>query len=121
MFYRFKGEDGSLGLKKGCVYRITIDSLGANNMVIAKIEKDDTYVSCPYVSMEMFEANWEVVFTNKTKLLNIDLGNTLGITRHLDELGRVVIPKEFRKELNFNEEDVMEIFLLQNGVYIQKK
>lgn len=54
-------------------------------------------------------------------MLQIDLGNTRGIIRHLDELGRAVIPKEFRKELNLNEKDKLEIFLLENGIYLQKK
>ncbi len=54
-------------------------------------------------------------------IVEINLGNTKGIIRHLDNLGRVVLPKEFRKELNFNEEDEIEIFLLKNGIYLQKK
>ena len=33
----------------------------------------------------------------------------IGITRHVDDLGRVVIPKELRKSLNINEGDAMEI------------
>lgn len=53
-------------------------------------------------------------------IVEINLGNTKGIIRHLDNLGRVVLPKEFRKELNFNEEDEIEIFLLKNGIYLQK-
>lgn len=54
-------------------------------------------------------------------LLNIDLGNTKGITRKFDELGRIVIPKEFRNELNFNSKDKVEVFLLKDGMYIRKK
>lgn len=53
-------------------------------------------------------------------MLNIDLGNTRGLTRNLDELGRIVIPKEFRQELNLRQKDKVEIFLLQDGIYIKK-
>ncbi len=53
-------------------------------------------------------------------IVEINLGNTKGIIRHLDNLGRVVLPKEFRKELNFNEEDEIEIFLLQDGLFMRK-
>ena len=34
-----------------------------------------------------------------------------GIVRRLDELGRVVIPKEIRKTLSLQEGDALEIFL----------
>ena len=54
-------------------------------------------------------------------IVKINLGNTKGIIRHLDNLGRVVLPKEFRKELNLNEEDEIELFLLKNGIYLKKK
>lgn len=53
-------------------------------------------------------------------IVEINLRNTKGIIRHLDNLGRVVLPKEFRKELNFNEEDEIEIFLLQDGLFMRK-
>lgn len=55
------------------------------------------------------------------KELKIDLGNTKGITRAIDALGRVVLPKEFREELNLKKEDRVEIFLLENGLYITAK
>lgn len=54
-------------------------------------------------------------------MLNIDLGNTRGIMRKLDDSGRLIMPSEFRRELNLNEFDWMEIFLLENGLYIRKK
>ena len=46
-------------------------------------------------------------------------GETKGIKRHFDDLGRIVIPKEFRKELNITEETQAEIFLLQDGIFIK--
>ncbi len=49
-----------------------------------------------------------------------NVGETMGIIRRLDDLGRVVLPKEIRKRLKFNEGDQMEIFSLKDGVYIRK-
>lgn len=43
-----------------------------------------------------------------------------GITRKLDELGRIVIPKELRKTLNFNERDALEIFTDNDKVILRK-
>lgn len=51
----------------------------------------------------------------------INTGNTKGLTRKLDELGRVVLPMEFRKELNLNPKAPVEIYLLPNGFYVAKK
>jgi transcriptional pleiotropic regulator of transition state genes len=38
-----------------------------------------------------------------------------GIVRNIDDLGRVVIPKEIRKSLNIKEYDPVDIYL-KNGV-----
>lgn len=43
-----------------------------------------------------------------------------GITRQVDELGRLVIPKELRKNLNLNEKDTAEIFIDGDKIVIQK-
>lgn len=50
----------------------------------------------------------------------IDLGETRGIRRKLDNLGRVVLPKEFRDTLKVNIKDEIEIYLLQDGFFIKK-
>ena len=34
---------------------------------------------------------------------------TYGLIRHVDELGRIVVPKEIRKQLNISETDAVEI------------
>lgn len=34
-----------------------------------------------------------------------------GITRHIDDLGRVVIPKEIRRSLKIHEGDALEIYV----------
>ena len=44
-----------------------------------------------------------------------------GIVRKLDELGRVVIPKEIRKTLRIKEGDPLEIFTDKEGEIILKK
>ena len=53
--------------------------------------------------------------------IEINTGNTRGITRCVDDLGRIVIPMEFRKELRLNIKDPVNIYLLENGVYVEKK
>ena len=44
-----------------------------------------------------------------------------GIVRRIDDLGRVVIPKEIRKTLRIREGDPLEIFTARNGEVILKK
>ena len=43
-----------------------------------------------------------------------------GIVRHLDELGRIVLPKELRTILNINERDSIEIFTDNDKIILQK-
>jgi len=44
-----------------------------------------------------------------------------GIVRHIDELGRIVIPKEIRKNLRIREGDPLEIFTDSGGEIVLKK
>lgn len=44
-----------------------------------------------------------------------------GIVRKVDELGRIVLPKELRITLNINEKDPLEIFVDDDGKIILKK
>lgn len=45
----------------------------------------------------------------------------IGIIRRMDDLGRVVIPKELRRTLGIREGDALEIIATDNnGVFIQK-
>lgn len=55
--------------------------------------------------------------------IDIQLGDTKGLSRRMDLLGRAVIPIEFRKELGLDEEEKpwVEMFLVNDGVYIRKK
>ena len=44
-----------------------------------------------------------------------------GMIRKIDDLGRVVIPKEIRKTLRIREGDPMEIYVEKNGEIILKR
>ncbi|WIY59018.1 AbrB/MazE/SpoVT family DNA-binding domain-containing protein [Bacillus arachidis] len=43
-----------------------------------------------------------------------------GVTRKLDQLGRIVIPMELRKTLGIIEKDPMEIFVEDDKIVLQK-
>ncbi len=45
---------------------------------------------------------------------------SIGVIRKLDELGRVVLPVEFRRTLNIKNNDSLEIFAHNNSIYITK-
>ena len=46
---------------------------------------------------------------------------SIGIIRNLDELGRIVIPVEIRKNLNIKEKDPIEISTDNNSIMLRKK
>lgn len=50
----------------------------------------------------------------------VNLGETRGIKRKLDNLGRIVIPKEFRESLKFSKNEELEVYLLQDGIFVRK-
>ena len=43
-----------------------------------------------------------------------------GIVRRLDDLGRVVLPKELRRTLNLREADPMEIYVHEDMIVLKK-
>lgn len=45
---------------------------------------------------------------------------TTGIIRRLDELGRIVIPKEIRKKLEIEERDPIEILVDSRSIILKK-
>ena len=45
----------------------------------------------------------------------------LGFVRLIDGLGRVVIPKEIRKKLDWQEEDALKFYLDENNNLVLKK
>ncbi|MFW6311079.1 MAG: AbrB/MazE/SpoVT family DNA-binding domain-containing protein [Nanoarchaeota archaeon] len=44
-----------------------------------------------------------------------------GIVRKIDDLGRIVIPKELRETMNINVKDPIEIYVTNNGEIVLKK
>lgn len=45
---------------------------------------------------------------------------SIGVTRKVDELGRIVLPKELRKTLGIAEKDPIEIFVEDEKIILQK-
>lgn len=45
---------------------------------------------------------------------------TISIVRRIDELGRIVIPKEIRRTLNIREDEPLEIFIEDKKIILQK-
>ena len=45
---------------------------------------------------------------------------TTGIVRNIDELGRIVVPKEIRKHLEINTNDPLEISAVEDSIIIRK-
>ena len=43
-----------------------------------------------------------------------------GIVRRVDDLGRIVLPRELRKVLEINERDELEIFVEGGRIILQK-
>lgn len=43
-----------------------------------------------------------------------------GIVRKIDELGRIVLPIELRRNLNINERDSIEIFVEEDCIVLKK-
>ena len=42
-----------------------------------------------------------------------------GIIRRIDDLGRIVIPKEMRRKLKINEGDPLEIYIIDDGILLK--
>lgn len=43
-----------------------------------------------------------------------------GITRKVDELGRIVLPIELRRKMNIEEKDSLEIYVEGNSIILKK-
>jgi len=59
--------------------------------------------------------------TSYFKTLEEDCMKATGIVRRIDDLGRVVVPKEIRRTLRIREGDPLEIFTDREGEIILKK
>lgn len=51
--------------------------------------------------------------------MNFNTGEVIGIKRKIDNLGRLVIPVEYREAFNLKEKSEVEIFMVKNGVFIK--
>ena len=58
-------------------------------------------------------------FFNKIKKAVYEM-KTTGIVRNIDELGRVVIPKEIRRNLGISNNDPIEFFVDSDRIILQK-
>lgn len=45
---------------------------------------------------------------------------TTGMVRRIDEFGRIVLPKELRRALNFNVKDLLEILVEDECIILRK-
>ena len=45
---------------------------------------------------------------------------SMGVTRKIDSLGRIVIPKEIRERLNIKENDYLEFLVFNDGLALKK-
>jgi transcriptional pleiotropic regulator of transition state genes len=48
------------------------------------------------------------------------MGRHVGVVRGIDDLGRIVVPKEMRKVLNVNQYDSFDISLVDDYITIKK-
>ena len=59
-------------------------------------------------------------FSNLPENIIGDFVNKTGITRKIDDLGRIVIPKEIRKNLKIKDNDELEISTTDDAVILRK-
>ena len=59
MKLKFIGTDGSLGLKHGKTYNVTLKTFDKYVVAIIKINFMDSVI-CPYGSMQALAKNWEI-------------------------------------------------------------
>lgn len=58
MNLKFIGTDGSIGLKHGEVYDVSISCLFSYDKIIVKWHEHNIFHECPYSSPAAFAANW---------------------------------------------------------------
>ena len=57
---------------------------------------------------------------NKIKIGGIQMVKSTGIVRKVDELGRIVIPIELRRNLDIDEKDSLEIYVEDDHIILKK-
>ena len=50
----------------------------------------------------------------------MNINKVTGVLRRMDELGRIVLPKEYRRSMHISENDPLEIVLCDNQIIIHK-
>ena len=60
MKLRFIGANGSMGLRYGKIYKVSLST--SNDYIIAEIKLNfcDNIIVCPYSSPQAFAKNWEL-------------------------------------------------------------
>lgn len=71
-----------------------------------------------FISFSFFYINF-FIFTKISKEEVYKMKST-GITRHIDELGRIVIPKEIRMNLNIEVNDLLEFYIEDSKLILEK-
>lgn len=61
-----------------------------------------------------------MIYLIQQKERKIKKMKTISIVRRIDELGRIVIPKEIRRTLNIREDEPLEIFIEDKKIILQK-
>ena len=72
----------------------------------------NSFIGLQQYSEEIYLSG-SVAFHNREK-------RAKGITRNIDNLGRIVIPSEYRKSLDISDGDMIEILMVGNGLLLQK-
>ena len=80
-----------------------------------------TYIYC-IILFDFWQFCFQILFIypknihNNYEVLNLKTG----MVRRIDELGRIVIPKEIRKNLKLNMGDIVEIYVEDNKVMLKR-
>ena len=77
-----------------------------------------TYVE-NYDSMKTGKVYFDIIYAT-VAMKGGDSMKSTGICRPVDELGRVVIPKEIRKTLGISVKDLMEIYMEGDSIILRK-
>ena len=72
-------------------------------------------VSITFLKIRRPWLSWKSICHTEEKVLK-----ATGIVRRIDDLGRIVIPKEIRRTMRIREGDPLEIFLHEGGVLFKK-
>lgn len=97
-----------------------VDELGR---VVIPIEIRNLFELVEKTPVEVFLSGNKIIFEKferNKELSNRDKSQSLGIIRRVDELGRVVIPKDMRDLLGIEEKTPMEFFIEKNSIIIEK-